>query len=182
MPKWSDAPPKAVDVHAFRILRTPQDSPLCGIITCTDVVGCPTHFVGNRTLPCEGQNECNPCKAGHSWRWHGYVTAIMVPTHEHFLFEFTATGSDTFKNYLRHHGSMRGCKFVAKRPSKKANGRVVISCIRIDEQGINLPEPPDVKKILCHIWGISHKRVTKNPGHRRPLKDLSVAPANSNGE
>lgn len=144
----------------MRILRTPSTKPIVAIATSTDVLGCITHFARNRTIPCEGAKDCPWCLEGHSWRWHGYLSAILTETLEHFLFEFTAAASSTFQQYQRLQNTMRGCYFKASRPSLKHNGRVVIACKPADEARLRLPEPPDVKKILCHIWNIPNTEAT----------------------
>jgi len=182
MPNWTQEPPDPADHHSFRIVRTPADGLLSGIVTCPIVQGCPTHYYKCRTLPCEGQAKCEACQQGHSWRWHAYISAIMIPSHEHFLFEFTAAASDTFKHYFNHYRTLRACKFSARRPTKKINGRVVIACTRIDEANTPLPEAPDVKKILCHIWGISENRTTIKHGLRHPFASIGVDPKNKNGD
>jgi hypothetical protein len=154
MPRWTTEPPKEQAGFALRILRTPQAKPILAIVTSTDVLGCNTHYVHHRTLPCEGHETCEFCQEGHSWRWHGYLAAMLQDTLEHVIFEFTATASTTFANYQALHQNMRGCLFRSTRPSGKTNGRVVIHCRPADTQRTRLPEPPDVKKILCHIWNI----------------------------
>ncbi len=161
MPQWTDEPPKDQRGFALRILRTPPTKAIVALVTSTDVLGCITHYARNRTLPCEGEDVCQLCQEGHSYRWHGYIGAIMVDTLEHFLFEFTATASDTFRQYQRLHDTMRGCHFKASRPSQRNNGRVVIQCKPGDEQRLRLPNPPDLKKVLCHIWNVQNTLATE---------------------
>lgn len=159
MPRWTDTPPTNGAPHANRIRRTPATKPLAAIVTSPDLTGCNTHFIANRTVPCEGEETCPHCAEGHSWRWHGYVAAIETGTLEHFIFECTAAAADSFRNYLTVHGNLRGCHFTASRPNGRANGRVVIACRRIDEQRNRLPAPLNVRKILCHIWSVQYTDV-----------------------
>ncbi len=156
MPQWTTEPPKQPHGFSLRILRTPPTKAIVAIVTSTDVLGCNTHYVNHRTLPCEGSETCKFCQDGHSWRWHGYLAAMLQDTLEHVLFEFTATASTTFANYQKLHQNMRGCLFKASRPSGRTNGRVVIQCRPADTQRHVLPDPPDVKIILCHIWNIQN--------------------------
>lgn len=181
MPKWSDKPPTAGDGITFRIVRTPAAKPLTAISTAPQVTGCCTHFVQNRTVPCEGEDYCDWCKQGHSWRWHGYLSAILTQTYEHILFEFTATASDVFRNYLRLHGSLRGCRFTAHRPSGRHNGRVVIACTPADEQRIRLPDPPDIARILCHIWNVQYQGVDQVRIPNRLGHQIGVPPSDGDG-
>lgn len=174
MPNWQNEPPK--DTHGFslRILRTPSTKPLIGLVTSTDVLGCITHYARNRTIPCEGEDDCEWCQDGFSWRWHGYLAAILSDTLEHFLFEFTATAATTFQTYHRLHMTMRACHFKATRPSGRNNGRVVIFCKPGDEQRARLPDPPDLKKILCHIWNVQNTTVSEHYSPNRVGKILKV--------
>lgn len=162
MPQWSSEPPEQPEGYSLRIVRTPADKPLTAIVTSTDVVGCSTHYAGNRTVPCEGSEVCKLCQDGYSWRWHGYLACILTATLEHVLFEFTAAASDTFKNYVNLHNDLRGCHFQAQRPSRRHNGRVVIACKPYDQSRVRLPDPPDVKAILCHIWNVQNTRTTEH--------------------
>lgn len=181
MPKWTNEPPPESHGHSMRILRTPSTKPLIAIVTSIDVLGCCTHFAHNRTIPCEGTDACAWCAEGFSWRWHGYLAALQTESFEHFLFEFTATASDTFRNYQSIHNDIRGCVFKALRPSGRPNGRVVIHCKPYDLRTIQLPDPPDVKKILCHIWNVqNNETVALRPG-RNTWKDIGLAPHQGDG-
>lgn len=178
MPHWSTTPPPAADGLALRIVRTPATRAVDAIATAPDFVGCCTHYAGNRTVPCEGPEACPWCADGHSWRWHGYLSAILTGTLEHILFEFTAAASDTFRNYYLLHGSMRACQFKAHRPSGRTNGRVLIACKRLDQQTLRLPDPPNVKKILCHIWGCQYEPDLSYCNPDRLGKQIGVLPGN----
>ncbi|KKL13131.1 hypothetical protein LCGC14_2528840, partial [marine sediment metagenome] len=83
MPKWQSAPPADQPGFSLRILRTPTNKPIVAYVTSTDVIGCITHFARNRTIPCEGQDNCTWCEEGFSWRWHGYLAALLTDTLEH---------------------------------------------------------------------------------------------------
>lgn len=177
MPHWSNEPPEKANGQAFRIVRTPPAKPVNGIITCTDLVGCCTHFVKNRTVPCEGQDDCSWCDAGHSWRWHGYVSCVLTESFEHVLFECTAQASDTFKNYYNHYNTLRACKFKAHRPTGRLNGRVHIQCTHCDEMRTRLPDPLDVQRILCHIWNVRYGEAFDAGRVRQPARDIGVMPS-----
>lgn len=181
MDPWPDQPPETERRLAFRILRTPAAKPLVAIATAHELVGRMTHFAKNRTVPCEGEDACPWCQEGHSRRWHGYLAAVLTDSYEHFLFEFTATASDTFKNYLVVNDTMRGCKFRSHRPNARTNGRVVISCTRLDEMKLRLPDSPNVKKILCHIWNIQYNENQPTGMLRPPFKDVGLMPDDGDG-
>jgi len=184
MPRWSNAPPKGTDQPSFRIVRTPATKTLTGLITSPDLVGCATHFVQNRTIPCEKEDDndfCQHCFAGHSWRWHGYVSAILTSTHEHILFEFTRPPADTFRNYLLYAQTLRGCLFTSRRPSGRPNGRVVVACKSVDQSTLRLPEGPNIRNILSRVWNIQTKNVSSGPSSRPHIQRLTVKPSGADG-
>lgn len=179
MPLWTPEPPPQHSGYTLRIARTPAKGTLRAIITATDVTGVCTHFAKNRTIPCEGTDKCTWCAEGFSWRWHGYVSCILTDTLEHVIFEFSAAASDTFRNYLQLHGTLRGCIFTATRPSQRFNGRVVISCKPSDPQRQRLPDPPNVPKLLCHVWNVQY---TPDPGLVARLRDFAQINPNDLGD
>lgn len=181
MPNFTSTPPAVPAGYALRIVRTPAQKPITGIVTSTDLVGCATHYTGNRTVPCEGQDHCKACQDGLSWRWHGYLGCILTDTLEHVLFEFTATASDTFQNYYKVQATMRGCHFRASRPSGKHNGRVVIACKPYDQSRARLPDPPDVEGILCHIWGVPRNDARTHNDPERTARTIGLAPGSDPG-
>lgn len=181
MPKWTNEPQSAADQAVFRILRTPAQGKLGGLVTCNDVIGCNTHFVTNRTVPCEGRDSCGLCAQGYAYRWHGWVSAVILPGLEHVLFEFTATASETFRTYQDLHGSLRACRFAAFRASNRPNGRVVIQTTPGDPNKVRLPDPPDVRRILCHIWNVQYNSNQPTAMDRPPFKSIGVDDNGSDG-
>lgn len=178
MPVWTSEPPTDDHGQSLRIIRTPSEKALDAIITSPTAVGCATHFVHNRTQPCEGQEHCKWCGDGHSWRWHGYVSCVIIGSLEHVLFEYTSAASDTFTNYHLLHNTLRACHFRAHRPSKRHNGRVVIAATLHDVRRQPIPEPVNVRKILCHVWGIPYDKVKPLKRTRRYTDRIGVDPGN----
>lgn len=153
MPHFSFEAPDTTSGPRLHLRRTPTSGKLVAIVTCDRLVGCPTHWFGNRTIPCEAPN-CPACDKGHSWRWHGYLTAVNVKTNEHFLFEMTAQAAEPFTAYHEQHGTLRGCLFEADRLGHHHNGRVLIRCKPADLGQVHLPDPPDLVACLCHVWNV----------------------------
>lgn len=176
MPQWSFDPPATPAGLSLRLCRTPAQAQLSGVITTPDLIGCATHFAKNRTVPCEGQDHCQWCADGHSWRWHGYIGVLISATLEHVILELTAAATDPLRNYLRYHQTLRACIIRAFRPSKRFNGRVTIECKAGDERRMRLPDPPDVPRILCHTWGVQHKNAVDLGLNRKPFKGIGILP------
>ncbi|MHC4405932.1 MAG: hypothetical protein ACYTG0_40340 [Planctomycetota bacterium] len=176
MPQFSNTPPADPRGHALPLRRTPYHRPLVAIVTCDDLVGCPTHYWGGRTIPCEAQ-DCEPCLAGSGWRWHGYVSAYEPSLKLHFLLEVTGRCSEAFTNYRKANGTLRGCLFEASRPNAKHNGRVYIKTKTADLQRQPIPDPPNVKQVLSLIWNIPYTDIAD----AMPIKDAPAISVNTRG-
>lgn len=159
MPQFSTEPPTDPRGHSLELKRCPPGATLTGVITCHDVCGCPTHFYGGRTVPCE-QGECEPCLAGIAWLWHGYVSVYQSQLKHHFLFEMTARCVEPLTEYRKANTTLRGCSIIAQRPSGKPNGRVHLRTKTIDLAGHYLPPAPDLTKVLSLIWSLPAPAVT----------------------
>jgi len=158
MPNWTTAPPDDLGRSGYRLLRTPAGRPLMGYVLSNNLTGCNTHYVGNRTVPCE-YPKCDPCANGIGWRWHGYLAIVVAATQEVALFECTAKSSAAFSDYYERYGTTRGCMFKAERLNAKTNGRVVIQAKPADLAKINLPPSPNVEQCLAHIWNLPPNQV-----------------------
>ena len=153
MPTWTKLPPERGEGPALPIRRTPPQGSLIGVITSDEMIGTDTHFYGGHTVPCE-RPDCEACLKGVPFRWHGYVAAIDLKNHLHFIFEMTAAAAEPFKDYKLAHGSLRGCKFGAERLHRRPNGRVIIRTTPADLANVRLPKPPDLINCMSIIWQI----------------------------
>lgn len=176
MPQFTSVPPTDPRGHSLELKRCPPGAPLTGIITCDNVVGCPTHFWGGRTVPHE-EEECEPCLAGIGWLWHGYVSAYTTQLKLHFLFEMTARCVEPLTEYREANPTLRGCSIIAQRPSGKPNGRVYLRTKTIDIATLYLPSAPDLTKVLAMIWNLPAPDIQV----QGRMKDLPALHVNSNG-
>lgn len=181
MPQWTNEAPDQDQEFAHRILRTPATKSITGIITSADLVGCPTHFVNHRTVPCEAPKPCQGCDAGSSRRWHGYVGLFNNATLEHVIFEMTGKASDPLKIYARLHNTLRACRIQAFRPSGHNNGRVVIQVGQYDEAKCRLPEPFNVMRVLCHIWNVDYCEVDVAAGQAPHFHSIGLGGNGNDG-
>lgn len=174
MPTFDHSAPTDLGRSGYRLLRTPAASPLTGYVLSDNLVGCKTHFVGNRTIPCESPN-CDPCDSGIAWRWHGYLLVILSPSQETVIFEMTAIASAAFADYYKRYGTTRGAAFKAQRVNGRHNGRVLIQAKPADLAKVNLPKAVPLQKLLCHIWNIPPNQVTTpDTKPRPPFQDTRI--------
>ena len=167
MPQFDSTPPTDLGRSGFRLIRTPSATPIFGHIISDNLVGCRTHFVGQRTVPCESPN-CDSCDTGIAWRWHGYVLLVIDATQEVVIFECTARSSQAIAAYYQRYSTTRGAHMKAMRSPAKPNGRVLIQCKPADLEKITLPKAPPVEKLLCHIWNLSENQIGTTDNQPRP--------------
>lgn len=170
MPNFTNRPPTEPRGPAFPIRRTPTGKPLVAIITCDDLTGCPTHYYKGRTQPCSAP-DCEACLEQVPWRWHGYVSALNISTHEHFIFEMTAQATDTLIAYREKHETLRGCMFEARRLHPRQNARVILRCKPADLQQTSLPAPPNLEHALSILWNLPAPKIdlTAKPPYEKPI-------------
>lgn len=156
MPQFSNDLPSQTSSVPFDLKRTPPTGTLTGVITSESLTSVRTHFANNRTVPCEAPEHCLLCQDGHAWRSHVYVAVIDFKTYEHFLLETTAKAASTLVIYRDYHKTLRGCAIRCSRRGDQPNGRIRIETRRTDPAKTVLPEPPNVQRLLCHIWNIPY--------------------------
>lgn len=177
MPNFDSTPPTDLGRSGYRLIRTPAAHAIVGHIISDNLVGCRTHFVGQRTIPCESPN-CDSCDTGIAWRWHGYVLLVVDTTQEVVIFECTARSSQAIAAYFQRYATTRGAHLKAVRSPPKPNGRVLIQCKPADLEKVTLPKAPPVEKLLCHIWNLPENQVgvtdcTPRPPFRNTTVDRS---------
>lgn len=158
---WSTDVPEDPRGPSFPLKRTPPGGRLVAAVTSENLLGTDTHFFGGHTVPCE-KPDCEACLVGMPFRWHGYLSAIDASDNLHFLFEFTKQAGRSFKEYIKAHGSLRGCRFEATRHHSKVNGRVIITCRPVDQQKIALPKPPNIANCMAIIWNLPAGQIETN--------------------
>lgn len=178
MPRFDPAPPEGARQSGLRLIRTPAARPIVLICTSHRITGCATHWYSQRTVPCEAPG-CPACDEGFPWRWHAYLSALHPVTLEHLILELTARAVDPLQAYETAHGTLRGCQFEAARVNQKPNGRVLIRTRPADLAKIRLPEPPNIERLLCHIWGLPETAVygRGDPDGRDRIKLNKDAPS-----
>jgi hypothetical protein len=162
--EWSNEVPKLEKSHSLSIIRTPAKGAISGIVTSEQVIGTWTHYWGGRTVPCEGDN-CEACSQAIGKRWHGYVGIYNPKAKKHVIFEFTANAAEPFARFVELSKCLRGCGMKAERNGRRNNSPVSITTWPADLTGIALPSAPDVKKILCTIWGLPSSAAECNGAH-----------------
>jgi hypothetical protein len=145
--------PQSARGLSLPVIRTPNKGTIHGLITCDNLIGTNTHFYGGRTVPCM-REECDACKDGAPFRWHAYLTCYNGQAKQHFIFECTALAAESFYEYLRANGTLRGCMFNARRGSSRANARVILELKPYAGDRSSIPHAPNLILALAKLWNI----------------------------
>lgn len=176
MPRFTRSPDGPAETFALRIIRTPHTREITLLSTCTIHVGAYTHWFNGRTTPCEAPDPCPACQEGRSARWHGYISALLLPHAEHVLWEFTAPLLEQIDAYIKQHGDLRRAKLLARRIKPYPTSRQTIWLRPGDAGDPPLPPQPDIAKILLHIWGHDSERTDDLKTH--PERGKLLHPSN----
>jgi hypothetical protein len=174
MPNWTNRPPDQPEKYAYELKRTPPDHPIIAICISDDILGCNTHFWGNRTVPCEAPN-CPACQDQTPSRWHGYLACYDPKTAALFIFETTAKAAQAFEAYRDTYGTLRGCYFQACRPKRRKNAAITIQTKPADLTKINHPPPLDIQRAMSVIWQIPATAIT-TPSAEHSTPTVTVDP------
>ena len=162
MPTFRKDLPPLGKHQGFDLKRTPETGALNAIVTCEDFVVCDTHYYHGRTGPCErifndegktiDDSPCAACRDKVGYRTHVYLSAFIVKTCEHFIFECSNNAAKSLDDYRKATGTLRGCVIYANRPKGLKNSKVVIETGTVNLAKVKLPNAPDLVKALSVIW------------------------------
>lgn len=171
----SSAPPDDQLRTSYRIIRTPAQGELQGLILSQAIYGTDTHYFHGRTRP-HTEPCCEACDGGQAKRWQGYLAILLTKARDLVLFEFTAPASAPLVEYQAHNNSLRGAIMRAYRNSPKANARVTIRLERGDIDLYSPPPAPDVKDILNRIWAVDRLIAHETARYKQRLADQNGNP------
>lgn len=152
MPQFSDNLPEEHFTNAFPIVRTPTRGVLRATVTSARLTCAPVHYYNRRTIPHEIAAECVACQRHRAYRWMAWLVAVTPDEPAQVIFEMTARAARSFEVYASKHGSLRGARLRASRPTGKDNGRIAIEVRPPLRDGPELPKPPDLPAVLTHLW------------------------------
>lgn len=187
MPRWQSELPKRPDHFGFKLVRTPQTSPLTLVATSDQLLICDTHWFQGRTVPCEREvNEngetidasmCPACTQQIPWRTHCYLAAFNFRTREHVIFECTDIAAEPLAEYIKTQTTLRGCALTACRPKGGRNSKVQIICNTANLAKNPIPAAPDITRALSVIWRLPPPAVDEQPQKRAPNRIRTDAAA-----
>lgn len=181
-PRFFHSPDELPNQTIANLVRTPPLGSIKGIITAHVPIACPTHFHARRTVPCSLPPNCDLCSAGLKWRLHAYLSFVNLANLAHEIIEFPARQYDAIAAWYKRLSSIRGLYFEASRPNGRPNGPINLIIKRPATIPESLPDPLNVERILCRIWGVPdppdqpQPNNTQNRSLREQLQALTDTP------
>lgn len=166
--EWSDTPPTQTDLHSADLRRCPPGGMPPAIILVDWITGNELHWWNGRSFP-HLANDCPACAAKRARVWKGYLACLELKTRKIFILEITPNCTEPLAAYKLTFGSLRGAQIKLERSATKINGRVTATVTPAALGGLELPQPPDVRNILRHMWQTDHRAADDKPEVPRPV-------------
>src|SRR5690242_16104590 len=115
---WDDG-----QMPRYEMLRTGKRGFREAIVISNGYEVCPTHFIGNRTMPCTG-NGCEGCLHGRQIRVKIYSMVCGIQSRTVYCFEATDFSKQNYFDYKRLNGTMRGAILKCHRTGPRKNSPV----------------------------------------------------------
>lgn len=181
MPHWSNTPPDRSGPRPLPIVRTPVGRSLYATIISDKMLGCPTHFWGGRTTPCEAP-DCEACNAGSPTRWHGYLIVFDERCRTSSILEIPDAAAEQLTLLAHSLPTLRGATIKASRTKSTRNARVLIELQPPSLEQKNLPRAAPLETLLALIWKLPTTAVStvedENNTNALRLNDILMAKRN----
>lgn len=168
--EWTNAPPPDDGPNKYRLIRTPQNGKIEGIILSEKPRAVWTHYYGGRTTPCRG-DDCQACASEVPRRWHCYVMLWGPRSDAIVLFELTTSGAEPLYKHLQTEATLRGLGITTRRMNGKPNGPVHLTIMAASNAHLKLPKCPDEALALLRVWKLREDPTAYNDA---PLKRTRV--------
>lgn len=172
--EWSDTPPTQADLKSADLRRCPCGGLPAAIILSEWLTGNELHWWNGRSFP-HLANDCPACAAKRAKVWKGYLACLDPKTRKIFILEITPNCTEPLSAYKLTFGSLRGATLKLDRSSSKPNGRVTATVSQSNLGGLDLPQPPDIRAILRHMWQTDHRPQDDKPENTRAVTEAPMS-------
>lgn len=155
--RWTDLPVEMKEARPD--ILSPKPGQTLNLVILSDtVLGVETHYFGERTRPCEGdESSCLGCQAKLQTRWKGYLVVWTGNGQPQAIAELTTEAYRRCQPLQDRTTSLRGRKLKVSRPPGKANNRVRAEVGEYQLGWQNLSLPLDLECALYRIWFTTRK-------------------------
>jgi len=152
MATWTRFPEETVIENSYDLRRTPPKQKVKGIFTSDSVESTAVHWFNGRTIQCGRPDDCTPCERLTPYKWMAYFGYVDLADDTHCIFEVTALKHAEIERCIADRNGVRGLQFQSYRPSGKLNGRISFTFKKTPKALDGLPDAPDVRNVMEHIW------------------------------
>lgn len=111
----------------------------------------------NRTIPCEGIEDCEFCKEGIDRRYKQWRSAYSLGINMAFVLELTEGAARKLDELLAGVSDARGKVIQLRRKTKNRNSAVLVEIVS-DYDTSKITEKVDVYSSLLRLWGIKNEK------------------------
>ncbi len=149
--------------HAHRgtlpdTLKVHPGKGLTSTILSQRVLGVYTHWVGQRSLPCNSRDG-EHCLVDHRtagrYRWQGWVAVLPIAGHAPGFVSLTEAVVKA-NPYLRTAKTLRGATLHLWRSGENKESKMLCRVAAGGEPRADLPIPPSTVEFLCRLWNIQY--------------------------
>lgn len=183
MPQWSNTPPERTTPRPLPIIRTPVGKSLAATILSDEMIGCPTHFWGGRTSPCEAP-DCDACNHGSPTRWHAYLAIYSAENQSSAILELPDAAAEQLALLARGLPTLRGARIRVSRTKSTRNARVIVDLRQPLMPQPPIPAAPDLPAIMAIIWKLPASTISTEQSdlRRAAIKLDALVLAKRNGK
>jgi len=127
---------------------------LVGTVLSGDTIGAYLHYYGRRSVPHLHPDICPACKKGYPFRYYAYVAALVAKDDLHAIVEFTDASMAQVDAAFCKYRTLRGLAFGLSRVGNAGNSRLFARFEAGRRDKDDLPEAPNVTKILMNMWEV----------------------------
>lgn len=139
---------------AWPMTRQKGAKKLIGTCLSHDTVGAYLHYFRQRSTPHYNDDRCEACKKGYPFRYYGYVAAVIGDNDEKAIVEITDAGMVGVDAAFCKFRTLRGLSFQLQRTNLRSNGKMHVSFAESKRKKDQLPEAPDVIRMLMNMWEV----------------------------
>lgn len=153
----SELPPQRA-MPRYEIIRTPTKRRVTFLCLSETVLIMPTHWIRNRTTPCDQHHLAGGCQHESEMRWKCYVAVYAPPNGQTLILEMTDHGGESVIAAEKLYHCLRGRRITVWRSGTKDNSPVNALISPSIDPTVACPPCPDVKAFLLRMWYVRDPR------------------------
>jgi hypothetical protein len=137
----------------LRIYRVKQPGTFLFICLSRSLWGCWTHWSGNESIPCTGENsECYGHARGMPKRWKGFLHCFAADGKTEVFLELTPSAAEQINFQVEKGFDLRGSRLQVTRGQGGKHSRLKVVVLPCPSDRKDLPLEKDPMLTLGRLW------------------------------